>query len=432
MIPTFSRRKVLQSVALAAAGSITTSLPARHVAATTFSSVLCSTPPDPAPPGVADYAVRSFAAWQKSHDAYITYDPIAWPRLYQRLRSYFDADSRVYDLMYLANWVPEFHGSLLPLDDRLPSFIRTDLPESSWNACTWSGDIFGCQSTLSLLTLYFNRAHLEAIGISAPPTTWDELKSIAQELTRDGRTGWVSNYGTPGGVGGTASYWMAFLQQAGGTMYGDDGMPIFDDASGVDALQFMIDLMPYTHASSLSNTGIVDATNVFAAGEASLMMNWPFMWETLQTAPYSTVAGAVGAALLPAGTAGSVSIDSGEAWAVPIENWHEELGIELLTFYLEKPIQRMQALKTGWLPSRLSVLAEPDIQTAFPHAAALLAQAQLPFNSFLSPDYESITTALGTEIQAALTGGKTAAQAIADASDAVSEIVQARLAKESG
>src|SRR5688572_27173861 len=120
MNPKFTRKAFLKTATFAAAGSITASLPPRHVAATTFSSVLCSAPPDPAPPGVADYAVGSFAAWQRGHDAHITYDPIALPRLYQRLRSYFDADSRVYDLMYLANWVPEFHGSLLPLGDRLP------------------------------------------------------------------------------------------------------------------------------------------------------------------------------------------------------------------------------------------------------------------------------------------------------------------------
>ena len=70
------------------------------------------------------------------------------------------------------------------------------------------------------------------------------------------------NYGAPEGIGGVASYWMAFLQQAGGTMYGDDGMPVFNDAPGVDALQLMIDLMPFTDPSSISNVGINDATNV--------------------------------------------------------------------------------------------------------------------------------------------------------------------------
>ena len=75
------------------------------------------------------------------------------------------------------------------------------------------------------------------------------------------------NYGAPEGIGGVASYWMAFLQQAGGTMYDANGQPAFDTPEGVDALQVMIDLMPYTDPGSISYVGINDATNVFSAGQ---------------------------------------------------------------------------------------------------------------------------------------------------------------------
>src|SRR5262245_40234975 len=147
-----SRRALCRSAALAAAGSIISSRDRDVAAETAYSSVLCSAPPDPAPPGVADFAIAAFNAWQRGHDAYITYDPIAWPRLFQRLQSYFEAGLPVYDLMYLASWIPEFHKSLLPLADKLPQFVPSDVPESSWKACSWSGEVLGCQSTLSLLT----------------------------------------------------------------------------------------------------------------------------------------------------------------------------------------------------------------------------------------------------------------------------------------
>jgi multiple sugar transport system substrate-binding protein len=411
-------------VVIGATGLVTPSLKLRAAGATTYSSVLCAAPPDPAPPGVASFAAQAFSNWQNQRSSYISYDPIAWPRLYQRLRSYFDANSRVYDLMYLANWAPEFHESLLPIDNRLPEAFIADLPQSSLNASTWSGEVVGCPTALSLLTLHYNTEHFARAGITDPPTTWDELKSVAQELTGNGQYGWLSNYGAPGGVGGTASYWMTYLQQAGGHMYDGDGMPEFAGEPGVDALQLMIDLMPFTHPGGMTNMGIVDATNAFLSGEASMMMNWPFMWQSMQQSP--AISRKVGTALLPAGSAGSASIDGGEVWSIPRNNWHEELGFDLLAFFLEKPVQRSQAIETGWPPIRLSVLAEPAIQDALPYAATLLAQAQHPYNSFLSPDYDAITTALGTEIQLALAGAKTAAQALSDASDAVSAIVAAR------
>ena len=75
------------------------------------------------------------------------------------------------------------------------------------------------------------------------------------------------------GIGGTASYWMTYLQQAGGKMYGEDGMPVFKSDAGVDALQLMVDLMPYTDPGAISYAGINDATNVLLAGRAGMMMN---------------------------------------------------------------------------------------------------------------------------------------------------------------
>jgi multiple sugar transport system substrate-binding protein len=291
---------------------------------------------------------------------------------------------------------------------------------------SWNGEVYGCPTTLSLLTLHFNRAHFEQIGLAAPPVTWDELKGYASELTREGRFGWVCAHGTPGRIGGLASVWIVFLQQAGGRLFGDDGLPAFDDGTGVEALELMVDLMPATHDGAFTQTGIVDATVAFMRGEASMMMNWPFMWGSLQDRELSTVAGSVETALLPAGPAGTASIDSGDGWTIPRKARQQELAIELLGFYLDKRVQRAQALVTGWPPARLSVLEERAIQEALPYAATLSAQARHPFNGFVTPDYDAVTTAIGLRLSTALQGSATASEAVAAAFDDVAGIVKAR------
>jgi multiple sugar transport system substrate-binding protein len=48
-------------------------------------------------------------------------------------------------------------------------------------------------------------------------------------------------------------------------------------------------------------------------------------------------------------------------------------------------------------------------------------------DSFVTPDYNEVTVAVGTEVQKALQGQKTAAQAIADAQDQVAAIVKRRM-----
>jgi multiple sugar transport system substrate-binding protein len=397
--------------------------------AATKLSVLSPLAPDPAPPGVAKFSEQDFAAWQQANDAEVTYEAITWTQLHDKMATNFASGTHVHDIYYMSGWVPEFSQFLVPLDDMLPKDLVADLPASSFSTVTWDGHKFGVVFTLSLLTLFYNTDHFEQAGLKEPPKTWDELKGYAQELTKDGRYGWVLNYGDPAGIGGVASYWMVYLQQAGGKLYGDDGMPVFNDAPGLDALKLMVDM--YTNGSTdpgaISYIGINDATNVFTAGNASMMMNWPFTWKPANDPTTSKIAGKLSSAILPAGSAGSASIDGTDAWTIAKTTASPELAMKLIEFYLDPAVQTRQVLDTGWLPIRLSVLQDPEVQKGAPNAAVVLEQATHPYDSFVTPDYNQVTVAIGTEIQKALQGGKSPEDALKDASDQVTEIVKKRI-----
>lgn len=422
-----SRRGLLRRGAIAGAGLVGNRwVSPRPANAGAYLSVLCPTPPDPAPPGVAYYSLTALDTWQKGFQSRVYYEAAAWSQIHAKLRNNFASDDYNHDVIYMCGWIPEFSRFLAPIDDLVPPLLGADLPASAFRAGMWGGDRYGVPFTLSLLTLYSNTGQLAAAGISKPPATWADLVETAKELTRGDQFGWVSNYGTPNGISGTASYWMAFLQQAGGMMYGVDGLPAFNNASGVDALQVMIDLMPYSHPSSFANTGIVDATAVFVGGQASMMMNWPFMWAEMQNVEISQVAETVTTTILPAGPAGSASIDGADTWTIPSKSKVPDLAMSLIDFYLDVEVQKQQAIETGWLPIRLSALKDPEVGKKMPIAPVLLQQSTFPYDSFITPDYDAVTTALGTEILLALRGRKSAAEAIADAADAVTAIVKQR------
>ncbi|MFM9105242.1 MAG: extracellular solute-binding protein [Chloroflexota bacterium] len=428
-LPT-SRRGVLKGAA-GAAGLAALGLrgPIGSASAATDLAVLSPLAPDPAPPGVAEFAIPEFDAWKAANDVAVTYEAVAWPQLHDKMATNFASGTHVHDIMYNCGWVPEFAQFLAPMDDYLPADLVADLPPSSFSTVTWDGKKLGVVFSLSLLTLFYNTEHMELAGLKEPPKTWDELKGYALELTRDGRSGWVLNYGAPEGIGGVASYWMTFLQQAGGKMYGDDGMPVFNDAPGIDALSLMVEMMTNgsTDPGSLSYVGINDATNVLTAGNASMMMNWPFMWKPANDPEASQIVGKLGSAILPAGPVTSASIDGTDAWTIAATCAAPEKAAELVAFYLSPEVQKQQWLDTGWLPIRLSVLEDAEVQAAAPNAAVVLEQAKFPYDSFVTPDYNQVTQALGTEIQKALGGAKTPEEALKDASDQVTEIVKKRL-----
>ncbi|MHC2487850.1 ABC transporter substrate-binding protein [Sinorhizobium meliloti] len=428
MQSTISRRLILKSAGLAAAAAATGSLFGRYAQAQEAAlSVFGPLPPDPAPPGAAKFAEAAFEAWKAGNGASVNYELLAWPQLHDRMATAFASGHAPWDVIYMCAWVPEFESFLRPFVDDLPADLIADLPESSFKTVTWNGKRYGTVFTLSLLTLFFNTEHLEQAGIKAPPQNWDEFKRFTKELTRDGRFGYVANYAEAAGIGGAASYWMAFLQQAGGTMYGEDGMPVFKGDAGVDALQMMIDLMAAgTEPGSISYAGINDASNVFMSGRASMMMNWPYMWNPAQDPKQSQIIGKLAASLLPAGPAGTASIDGTDAWTISKASANPEKARKLIEFYLDKDVQKRQALDTGWLPSRLSVLGDPEVQAALPIAGVVLEQAQHPYDSFVTPDFTQVSQAIGTVVQKALQGQKTAAEAIAEAHDLVTAIVKRR------
>lgn len=428
MTSRLSRRSVLKAAASAGAfTALSGSFAGSAQAADAELSVFGPLPPDPAPPGAAKFAEAAFDAWQKAHNAKVSYDLLAWPQLHDRMATAFASGSAPWDVLYMCGWVPEFASFLVPYADDLPKALVDDLPKSSFETVSWGGKRYGAVFTLSLLTLFYNKEHLASVGFSSAPKNWDEFKRATKELTRDGRYGFVANYGDPAGIGGTASYWMAFLQQAGGKMYGEDGMPVFKSDAGVDALQMMVDLMAAgTDPGSISYAGINDATNVLLAGRASMMMNWPFMWNAGQDPKQSQIVGKLESAILPAGPAGSASIDGTDAWTISKASKNPETAKQLIEFYLDADIQKRQALDTGWLPIRLSVLADPEVQAKLPNAAVVLEQAKHPYNSFVTPDFNEVTQAVGTEVQKALQGQKTAAQAMSDAQDLVTAIVKRR------
>ena len=423
-----TRRGILRSAAYAGALAVSPRflLGSEARAAAEALNVFSPVPPDPAPPGAAKFAEEAFDRWKADHGADVAYEMLAWPQLHDRMATAFASGSSPWDICYNCGWVPEFQSYLTPYADALPKELVDDLPATSFSTVTVDGKRFGAVFTLSLLTLFYNKEHLDQAGFTAPPKDWDELKRFAKELTHDDRYGFVANYGDPAGIGGTASYWMVFLQQAGGKVYGDDGMPVFNGDAGVDALQVMVDLMPSTDPGSISYAGINDATNVLLAGRASMMMNWPFMWNAGQDPKQSQVVGKISSAVLPAGPAGSASIDGTDAWTITKSSKNPDKARELIEFYLSADVQKRQILDTGWLPIRLSVLGDPEVQAKAPNAAVVLEQATHPYDSFVTADYNEVTVAVGTEVQKALQGQKTAAEAIADAQAAVAAIVKRR------
>lgn len=298
-------------------------------------SVLTATAPDPVPPGEETYYEALVRAWERRNDARIISESAAIQTISAKLQLDFQAGRHIFDVVYSAGWLPEIAGHLYPLDDLIPRELRDDIEPSSFNAVRWDGSDLGVPYSANLVILFVNRALLAAAGIARPPATWDELLAAARELTRDGVAGLALPFGQLDGIGSLTSHWIILLQQAGGRLLDERGRPDFVDLAGVDALQLLVDLAPTLDPFALGDRHVNDVVVAFMQGRAAMMMSWSSVYPLLADPTISSVAADVDMAILPAGPAGSASIDAADAWAIAGRTWVVDKAMSLIQLYLD-------------------------------------------------------------------------------------------------
>jgi len=415
------RRELLKHGAAAGAGVALGRIPAPVQAQNQQLSVLSSQRPDPIPPGVDNFAGDLLNAWSTEHDTSVVYESRPFFEIDTVTRAAFDSGSYVHDLYY--NWatIPEVSTDLVELGSRLPKALIDDLAPSQAASVSWQGKQYGVVPTLSLMLLFYNRTLFESAGISAPPATWDDLKALVDVFGGEMPNGLLMPYAAAAGIGGVASVWMAFLQQAGGRMYDDTGIPVFDDTPGVDALQFMIDLLPITSNWSRTTVSYTDIAFRMSLGSAAMTFSFPAFWSQMSNgAPPGE--GAIAPAIMPSGPESNATINGVDAWTMAATSPQQDLAQQLIEFYLAPGTQKRSS-SIRLVASALSVLADPDVQAMSAVAPVLLEQASSPFDSFVTPNYLEITDTIGRQLQKALRREQSAAQALRAARDSIAPLI---------
>ncbi|MBT2502914.1 sugar ABC transporter substrate-binding protein [Curtobacterium sp. ISL-83] len=120
--------------------------------------------------------------------------------------------------------------------------------------------------------LYYNKAMLQAAGIT-PPTTWEELTADAKKLTTGGKYGFSIAGGSY-----TENAHFAFINAAqnGGEWFDKSGKPTFTSSANVNGIKRYLDLMQSDKVANPSNAQYDNATQSvtdFANKKAAFILN---------------------------------------------------------------------------------------------------------------------------------------------------------------
>ena len=184
-------------------------------------------------------------------------------------------------------------GTLTPL--REFGIDATGYQERVVSASTYQGELYGLQPVTNTVALFYNKDILAAAQVR-PPTTWQELKNVAAQLTNRDHYGLA--FSAINTYEGTLQF-LPLMWSAGGSE-SDLASP-----QVAEALQLWVDLVGQGSASrSVVNWTQADVNDQFAAGNAAMQINGPWQFPILD----ATAGLNYGVVPIPAPTTGTAVI----------------------------------------------------------------------------------------------------------------------------
>jgi multiple sugar transport system substrate-binding protein len=272
-----------------------------------------------------------------------------------------------------------------------------------------------------LCVLYWNKTLFKEAGLNPnqPPVNRQQFIEYAQKLTKvvNGN----QQYGTMISTGWPTYFiWYSIFRQNGGSLFNSDHTKaIYNDNAGLDALQFLYDLV-YKYHVSPTNVQVDSDVRAFQNGTVGMEFNG--LWEL--TAYEQTPGLDFGAVLCPQLGSEIPAVDSGADYLVIFNKKgmsNDNIQAALTFFkYVEEHISIwMQSPK---LPAEPSVLSDSFFQS-IPMLASITKDA----NNIVYPHFFNLwgqaTGPIWDAINYALTGKKTPVQALNDAVNTSNQIL---------
>ncbi len=134
-------------------------------------------------------------------------------------------------------------NALLTLDDRLSSWPdRAQLYPTMLQDCQYQGKTYALPLYSDTRTTIYRKDLLAKAGITTKelPTSWDEFRTVAQQVADARPTGLQSpvDWGIDKSIGLQQTF-AQLLFQAGGTYYAQDGKANFNSSQGIQALDYL-------------------------------------------------------------------------------------------------------------------------------------------------------------------------------------------------
>jgi sn-glycerol 3-phosphate transport system substrate-binding protein len=315
---------------------------------------------------------------------------------------------------------------ILPFDDVVSGAEGANWLKSFYPALMANGNIegktWGIPFQRSTIVAYYNKDMFRAAGLDpeSPPTSWDELISMGKALTKDGAYGiMIPSTGYP--------YWMfqALAIQNGKEVMSSDGLTTyFDDPTVVETLEFWKSLS--------SEHGVMPGGTVEwgTLRQAFLEGQTAMMWHSTGnlTAVKKNASFDFGVAELPANVRKGSPTGGGNFYIFKDTSAEEQAAaLKLIQFMTSAEQAAAWSIATGYMgvsPAAYKTDALKSYTVSFPPALVARNQLEHAVAEFSTFETARVREGLNNAIQSALTGSKSAADALGEAQAAAERLLK--------
>jgi trehalose/maltose transport system substrate-binding protein len=269
--------------------------------------------------------------------------------------------------------------------------------------------------------LYYRTDLLRQYGYREPPRTWDELEIMAARIQSGERArgkkefwGFVWQGAAAEALTCDALEWQA--AEGGGRIIEEDQTISANNPQAIRAWK-----RAARWVGSISPPGVVgysewDSLNVWVAGDAAFMRNWPTAYVDSHAAG-SPIRNKFDIALLPGGKGGRVGTLGGAGLAVSRFSAHPREALELVRYLSRRDVQVKRSRVLSEPPTLPELYNLPEVLEPNPRFVLLIqafrtGTVSRPSN-VTGKKYQDVTDAYIQAVHSVLTGEKSAPEAAA-------------------
>ena len=267
--------------------------------------------------------------------------------------------------------------------------------------------------------LYYRTDLLRQYGYRDPPRTWDELEIMAARIQAGERAkgkkqfwGFVWQGAADEGLTCDALEWQA--AEGGGRIIEEDQAISVNNPQAIRAWQRAARWVGSISPPSIVGYEEWDALNVWVAGDAAFMRNWPTAYVDSQAAS-SPIRNKFELALLPGGQAASVGTLGGAGLAVSRSSTHPREALELVRYLCSRDVQVKRSHVLSEPPTLPELYDLPEVLGPNPRFALLSQGFQTGMvsrpSNVTGKKYQDVSDAYIQAVHSVLTQEKRAPEA---------------------